>query len=563
MSGQAMVLRAPWAGWIIRRNPTYLLSAACMAVGARLYLVSPSTRAGDVGLILLTLGILQAYEWAVTAILLALSRWRRSPEDQPSLLLVAVLFWTGPLAATAEMTAHRVVPGLICAGAACAFALAELAAVRRVLGLRFSQIGRLAVAACVVLLAIAPPLLRVPESVSGTNEVFLYAAWWLIGAIGLAGLAVVRHHVRRPGPDDGYRDFALELAMLALVVAATVAHLVGMNYAYFGHARWFYGSPLIVAVAVVIMEFVASTDRLRIRLSSLTVLNVAVLLPAAAIVLAREPFDARLPVRMLPVFLRDPLLTTLVMAAAAWWFGYRRLRLGLLLHAGSAAMGWAILRAMKLHAGGSGAVQAVAAGPDATRNLIVAGLYLIAGYFLLMALIRRSRPEALTAVIVHQLALTMLVWDRTYADVLLVCLGAGWHWLVCLHLLGRPSLTAGLLPIVFLLLVTWGYDVAPELCWHARSHAAAMLLVLVVVTVVRPASRYGFITACTAIADGLFYAGRWVGNREHATAAFVVIGAFVLLAAGAAISWRKRALLDRLGEERGRESLFDINAWGA
>ena len=65
------------AGWWVERNPTYLISAGLMAVGARLYLVSPSSRAGDVGLIMLTLGVLQLYMWAVTGILLALRRWGR------------------------------------------------------------------------------------------------------------------------------------------------------------------------------------------------------------------------------------------------------------------------------------------------------------------------------------------------------------------------------------------------------------------------------------------------------------------------------------------------------
>ena len=74
--------------WWLRRNPLYLMSAGCMAVGARLYLVQPNTPVGDIGVILVTLGVLQVYEWAVTAILLLLHRWRRSPEDEPSLLLV-------------------------------------------------------------------------------------------------------------------------------------------------------------------------------------------------------------------------------------------------------------------------------------------------------------------------------------------------------------------------------------------------------------------------------------------------------------------------------------------
>src|SRR5262245_15636111 len=93
--------------WAIQRNPTYLVSAGLMTAGTRLFLVRSSGATGDIGVILLTLGLLQLYEWAVGGILLALFRARRSPEDIPSLLLVATLFWTGPMAATIEMIALR------------------------------------------------------------------------------------------------------------------------------------------------------------------------------------------------------------------------------------------------------------------------------------------------------------------------------------------------------------------------------------------------------------------------------------------------------------------------
>src|SRR5262245_26100443 len=86
--------------WWVQHNPNYLLSAACMAIGARLLLVSPHTRAGDIGAVLLTLGVLQLYEWAVAGVLVLLHHSRRSPEDHRMLLLVTALFWTGPLAAT-------------------------------------------------------------------------------------------------------------------------------------------------------------------------------------------------------------------------------------------------------------------------------------------------------------------------------------------------------------------------------------------------------------------------------------------------------------------------------
>lgn len=545
MNGQAEMLRAGWMSWWVRRNPMYLMSAACMAVGTRLYLVSPSTRAGDLGLILLTLGILQAYEWAVGAVLIALNRWNRAPEDQPSLLLVIVLFWTGPMAATAEMTAHRPVLGLICAAGACLIALAELQIVHRALGWRFSWSGRIAASACVVFLAAAPPLLRIPESASGTNEVFLYASWWVLAAIGLMGIAVVRHHTQPRGASKG-REFHLELAMLALVVGATAAHLSGMNYAYFSNAQWFYASPLIIVVSVVMMEYLAQMRRTRLNIVQCAALCLASVLPVLAIVWAHGHFDERMPLGMLPRFLQDPLLTTLAAAALAWWFGFLRFGHPILLHGGSAATAWACLRAVRLYAPGAASIPLPSSGPfdpEAARNLIVIGLYLVAAYLIGMALVRRSRSEAVAALIVHQIAWTLMLVDRTPADMLLVCISAGWAWLVCLHLLGRPSLTANVLPLAFLLLVTWASDWDPGLCWHARSHAAAMMLVLVLAALVRPASRYGLLTICAALAHAIFYGGRWLGETENAIAAFVVVAAFVLLASGAAISWRKQSLL--------------------
>lgn len=544
MNGHEWARTARWLGWWIERNPMYLLSAACMAVGARLYLVSPSTRAGDVGLILLTLGVLQFYEWAVTAILMALHRWGRSPEDEPSLLLVAGLFWTGPLAATAEMTAHRAHLGLACAAGACAIALAELSTVRRLMGYRFSVWGRLAACACVVLLAVSPPLLRVPESVSGTNEIALYCAWWLLAGLALAGAGIVRFHARR-GELAAMRplmwfDFGIEMAFVGLVLAATAGHLVGMNYAYFGHAEWFYGSPLMVAVSVVAMEYLALAQRRRgVPLAA------AAVLPAVAIVLARVPFSEQMPVTKLPVWFRDPLLTMLVIAAAAWWFGYVRHRAALLLHAGSAALGLAALRAMQDRAPqvATAVVPALETADVPARDLIVMALYGLTVYLALVSVARRSRIEGLAAIAVHQAAVTFLVLDRTPADVMIVCLVAGWHCVAAMHVLGRPRPAAIGAVIALLVALTWAYDFSPLLCWHARSHAVLMLIPLIIAGEVRWWMPYRYIWPAVAAAHGVFYFGRWIAEREHSTASLVVLAAFGLLAIGAMVSWHKRVLL--------------------
>jgi hypothetical protein len=429
--------------------------------------------------------------------------------------------------------------------------VAELSVLHRLMGWKLTRTGRLAAAACVLFLAAAPPLLRMPESVSGTNEVFLYAAWWLLAAIGMAALVTIRHHA---AVRNAVRELHFELAMLAMVIAATAAHLSGMNYAYFGHAQWFYASPLLIVIAIVTMEYLGHlrTDEADSTPAGLFIL--AALLPALAILLAQGRFDERMPVHTLPRMLRDPLMSTLVLASIAWWFGFLRLRDGRLLHMGSLAMAWCCLRALRLFASTPATVIAGPAGSDSTRKFIVVGLYLAAAYLLGMALLRRSRNEAIGAVLLHQVAWTLMLWDRTRLDLLLVCISVGWCWIICMHLAGRPNLTANVLPVLFLLLVTWAYDFAPELRWHARSHAAAMTLILVALALTWSASRYGLIAVCTGLAHTLFYTGHWISGRQNATAAFVVIAAFALLAAGAMISWRKQAILAAVNRPSDPES---------
>jgi hypothetical protein len=167
-----------------------------MATGARLLLVGPAGAAGDIKLIVFTLGTLQAYESAVSGILLLLHKAKRAPEDKPSLLLVAALFRTGPMAATIEMTAGRPDLGTSLAAGACLIAMAELRLICRILGLRLTSAGQVVGIACVVLLAGAPPFLKVSEGGPGVNELFLYGAWWVLGGIALMCLWPVRTCLR-------------------------------------------------------------------------------------------------------------------------------------------------------------------------------------------------------------------------------------------------------------------------------------------------------------------------------------------------------------------------------
>lgn len=566
MAIEAWNLCSHCCNWWIRRNPMYLLSAGCMAVGARLYLVRPTARAGDVGLILLTLGILLAYEWAVVAVLLILHRKRRSPEDQPSLLLVSALFWTGPMAATAEMTARRADLGTVCAVMACAVALLQLHLVRRMMGLRISAGVRVLAVASMIFLTAIPPLLREPGESDGTNELVLYGAWWVFGLIALVPLLF---HVpgrlnRSPGlakipqadpPGDSaggpartWDAGSVETGLIVVLLAAVAAHLWGMNYAYFAHAKAFYAAPLIVSIAALGIGF------LRRGING-WIVAIPSTLPVVAIALAWQSFDAEVPIDRMPETLRDPLTITLLISAIVWWYGYKRHSLVPLLHVGSVALAWTVLRAATQQT--IPGLEHTASPPTLTitRDMIVVAIYAVAGYLLLTACLRRSRREVLAAIVLHQAALTLWVWDRWPGDVNLVCASAGWCWLIALHIsTQRPAVLVRIWPVVFLMLLSWGSDLNEAIYAFARIHAVVLPLVLLAIGQFWPWTQYRTIGTCGIVGNAAFYMERWLAVGANASAATAVLCAFAALACGAMISWYKPTLLQPIRATESAES---------
>jgi len=519
--------------WIIRRNPTYLISAVLMAVGARLLLVSPNDPAGDVRLIVATLVVLQVYEWAVGAILVALHRSLRSPEDKPSLLLVAAVFWTGPLAATLEMIALRPGLGTYVAAGACVIALGEMRVFSRAIGLRLSAAAQAVGGACVILVAGAAPLLKIPDGNSGENELYLYAAWWVFALVLLGCIGAIRSHHRRAAQFDSaslQSVPALEFAFLAIATIATAVHLIGMNYGFFCHASHFYASPALVALSVVGFEFLAAQTR-----KNPWSLLPPLVLPAIAILLALRPFDARVPVDALPQWTRDPLASIAVVSAMAWWFGYVRLRRGVLLHAGNAACAVA---AFALARGRGMAVAHVSLPP------LIQGLYIVTAYLATMALLRRSRAEAVVALAVHLLATSLVIDGRTPADKLIICLVAGWSAMAGVHLaLCRPRLRMRLLPIALLAILPWTLDAAPMFRMEIALHSGVLMILLFVFGQIWRWTHYRAIAGVLALGHLSCAAGYGMLQTAHPVAVTLLCGGFIALVGGAVISWHKAELL--------------------
>ncbi len=524
--------------WFVYRNPMYLLSAACMAAGSWMLLESRSGRAGDLARIILTLGVLELYEALVATILIVLHRSRRSPEDEPSLLLVAALFWTGPLAAIAEMTARSRELSWPFAVVACLIALTEMAIVRRQLGLKLSVWTQSAASACIVLLAAAPTLLKIPADISGTNELFLYLCWWVLAVVALLGIGAVRRQSNSRPNTHPHAVCVSELVFFCILLSASAVQFYAMNYAFFGHARAFYASPLLISLVTVAFAALSPGS------ASAFIRTMAAGLPAVAIVLALSRFDPRFPLRLLPFWLRDPAVPVLLAAAAAWWYGYARRHGTILMHAGNAALGWAVLRIIHLVPATPGSVAVPLHGPEPLRSWLVIALYIITAYLLLIAALRRSRFELIAALMVHQVAVVTWIWGHTPADVLLILLALGWHWLIAMHILTRrPPIGALLGPFIVLVVVSWVYDFGPETVSIARLSAAALLTVLLAADLVGAGTHYRWIGLSAGGADAVFYTARWISQQPRPAEAAIVIGAFALLAAGVIISWHKRSLL--------------------
>jgi len=521
--------------WVIRRNPTYLLSAAFMAIGARLMLVGPNDPTGDVRLIVVTLVALQVYEWAVGGILVVLFRARRSPEDRPSLLMVAALFWTGPFAATLEMIAYRPETGIYVAMGACVIALAELRLCARQLGVGLSRPAEIVGAACVILLACAAPLIRIPDSDSGLNETYLYAAWWVFACIVLGCVAAIRSRGRSGGVAGGPSQDAAgthEFCFLGLTITACVVHLVGMNYGFFCHAAYFYASPLLIALSIVGFEWAASQTRGKSLATA-----AAFILPIIAIVLSLQPFDARVPVERLPVFVRDPRIGILAGAALAWWYGCVRLRLVVLLHAGNAACAMAALVAAQRY----GVIQTHVSA-DATS--VAFAFYAVTGYLLMVAAVRRSRVEAIVALLTHLLATANMLDGAGAQRSLFVFILAGWSALAAIHLAFRhPGLALRFIIIVMLTTIPWLLDSARLFQTEIALHSAGLIAVLLLIGQIWRWTGYRAIAAILIVGHAACYGGYWTLHSAQPTALLCVCAGFAMLVGGGLISWHKAGLL--------------------
>ncbi len=522
--------------WFVRRNPTYLLSAAAMAVGAKLYLDDPAALPGRAGHILLTLGLLQLYEAAVLAVLVWLHRARRSPEDVGALLLVGALFWTGPLVATLELTARHGPLGAGLAVRVAMIALAELGSLRALIGLRLSPPGNALAAVVLALVALLPAALRVPYGSIGTDELMLYAGWWLLAMATLLAAPAARCYAT-PGSAREPGAARTEAVFLAVLVAAGATHLYAMNHAFFGHARPAYPAPLLAAITIVLYEALAL---LRVRHPLL--LTAAAAPALVGVLLSTGSFHSSLTSAGLPPAAHSPLKVALLLAAVSFWFGAARLRSRGLLHAGTAALGLALLVTLRLGGGADAILQPPPAIPPLPVGVAL-GAGGVAAYLLVVGLVCRSCGELRAALLAQLVAGSAYVWGRFAADDLIVLLLLGWTALAASHLADGVVRRARTLAVVLLTAACCLYDGTQSAAWLARGHMLTMVVTLLAIGLLRPRTGYRWMSVAAGVGWSAFLGVRAGYDAPNPLAAGAVLAAFSLLAAGATISWHKQRWL--------------------
>ena len=380
------------------------------------------------------------------------------------------------------------------------------------------------------------------DTSAGTDELFLYFCWWMLAGAALLAIGTLRAHLPLAREDDGSLacgHFVRELTFVLSVLAATAAHLYAMNYAFVGHARLFYAAPLLLALTVLGFDGVARTGSRRRSL-----LIVFGCLPLLALLAAVERFDPEVPVHALPIWSRDPLLTMLASATIVWWFGAWRTRSSTLFHIGTLALACTAYRAAStlVIAVPAAHLPPVAGLPQ--RDAATVALWLITGYLLISACVRRSRIEAVLGLAILQVATFVSVWDETWVALFTIGIAACWSILAVLHLgAARPRLGTVLWPIAFMLIMGWCADLHEGLRWTARLHTAFVVFALLVFGQLWPSTRYCRVAAGVFVFNALFFAGRGIALGTLPARTVVVLSGFLLLIAGALVSWNKRSLL--------------------
>jgi hypothetical protein len=229
VAGSAAVRSA--ARVVAAPNSFYLLSALSMLVGCLLLSHALAPAPGQVGKLLLLLGVLNLYEGLVIGLALHLIVRHRNARDGGTLLWLEALFLADTTFLGSEIYASDLGTGALVGASLMALALIKLGVISRVLRVPLGATSWFALVPLGFLLAVPGVFAAMPQS-DLLRLPIVYLFWWV-----LAGVVVAQAVVDRRGSPGRARSpeeegaAALRAALALLAPASLGLHLVGAGFA--------------------------------------------------------------------------------------------------------------------------------------------------------------------------------------------------------------------------------------------------------------------------------------------------------------------------------------------
>ncbi|MDB5293250.1 MAG: hypothetical protein JWL69_4491 [Phycisphaerales bacterium] len=301
-------VRSLLVGFLVHRNPFYLLSALCMVAGCFALNSGLAPRTAEVPKLLVLLGTLNVYEAMVVALGLFLIRRRRLLRDGRTLLLIEAPFLVDLTFLNAETGSVSLKAGALLSSLVLLLALLKVGVVLRILGNRLPRRAFAFISLELATLLMLPTVFKWFESRGTVTGSHFYLAWWAAGLL-LAGYEILNRSRAVSLPDAGLTRTIRRL-YTALPLVSLIAHVGMLHWVYWVRFSAADLSPMLLGAAVAMGYFPTKISR-----PNFTLLRA--LLPAAAVGLAVTdplPFHVHLLGRV------D--LTSPILAIAAAYVAY-------------------------------------------------------------------------------------------------------------------------------------------------------------------------------------------------------------------------------------------------
>jgi hypothetical protein len=269
---------------IIRHNPFYLLSAACMLGGCLALTNSLSWSPINLRKLIILMATLNIYELLLVGLAVFLIRMKIVRGDAIKLLLLESLFIVDVAFLNSEVFAQHFSVGLIVNLIVSVLVFVKLAVIFRALRIPLASEPFVLILFELTLLLATPGVFKFVSDRSNGKlpELAVYAAWWGIAAIPV--LYVMLMHWRAVKLSEWAPALVSNRvvigALIALPLVSLIAHVSTANWVY--KARWFPSNvaPLMLGLAIALGTYDRHVINLTFRIRA------QILLPIIAIILS-------------------------------------------------------------------------------------------------------------------------------------------------------------------------------------------------------------------------------------------------------------------------------------